>query len=159
MLHLCYVFDPQPAISVLQLRISLRGLSPPVWRRVIDGHEHIVGGSSCSCVKTDLSPRFGAVSFFQGLCADLYPERHARPVPVERCTPAPRAAPRRCSLRAAHLRSHASRWFHGRAGRPRAARGSGPLRSRPSAERVLSLRRAFRAGADKACGCWLQTAS
>ena len=28
-------FDPQPAISVLQLRISLRGLSPPVWRRVL----------------------------------------------------------------------------------------------------------------------------
>ena len=28
-------FDPQPAISVLQLRISLRALSPPVWRRVI----------------------------------------------------------------------------------------------------------------------------
>ncbi|MCY0854004.1 plasmid pRiA4b ORF-3 family protein [Cupriavidus sp. D39] len=27
--------DPQPAISVLQLRISLRGLSPPVWRRVL----------------------------------------------------------------------------------------------------------------------------
>lgn len=26
---------PQPAISVLQLRISLRGLSPPVWRRVL----------------------------------------------------------------------------------------------------------------------------
>ena len=26
---------PQPAISVLQLRISVRGLSPPVWRRVL----------------------------------------------------------------------------------------------------------------------------
>ncbi|WP_317923820.1 plasmid pRiA4b ORF-3 family protein, partial [Cupriavidus sp. TA19] len=27
--------DPGPAISVLQLRIALRGLSPPVWRRVL----------------------------------------------------------------------------------------------------------------------------
>ncbi|MGH8786540.1 MAG: plasmid pRiA4b ORF-3 family protein [Cupriavidus necator] len=27
--------DPQPAIAVLQLRIALRGLSPPVWRRVL----------------------------------------------------------------------------------------------------------------------------
>jgi hypothetical protein len=26
---------PQPAISILQLRISLRGQSPPVWRRVL----------------------------------------------------------------------------------------------------------------------------
>ncbi|WP_454753732.1 plasmid pRiA4b ORF-3 family protein [Cupriavidus necator] len=31
--------DPQPAIAVLQLRMALRGLSPPVWRRVlIPGH-------------------------------------------------------------------------------------------------------------------------
>ena len=28
-------FDPQPAISVFQLRISMRGLIPPVWRCVI----------------------------------------------------------------------------------------------------------------------------
>uniref|UniRef100_UPI00129D6A3E plasmid pRiA4b ORF-3 family protein n=1 Tax=Cupriavidus necator TaxID=106590 RepID=UPI00129D6A3E len=27
--------DPRPATSVLQLRITLRGLSPPVWRRVL----------------------------------------------------------------------------------------------------------------------------
>jgi hypothetical protein len=27
--------DPGPAISVLQLRIALRGLSSPVWRRVL----------------------------------------------------------------------------------------------------------------------------
>ncbi len=27
--------DPGPAASVLQLRIALRGLSPPVWRRVL----------------------------------------------------------------------------------------------------------------------------
>ncbi|NUA31298.1 plasmid pRiA4b ORF-3 family protein [Cupriavidus basilensis] len=27
--------DPQPAVSVLPLRISLRGLSPPVWRWVL----------------------------------------------------------------------------------------------------------------------------
>ncbi|WP_349604957.1 plasmid pRiA4b ORF-3 family protein [Cupriavidus sp. DF5525] len=31
--------DPQLAIAVLQLRMALRGLSPPVWRRVlIPGH-------------------------------------------------------------------------------------------------------------------------
>src|SRR5437868_3288419 len=30
----------------------------------IEGHEHIVGNSLCSCVKTDLSPRFGAVSIW-----------------------------------------------------------------------------------------------
>ncbi|MGO4328933.1 plasmid pRiA4b ORF-3 family protein [Cupriavidus sp. 2TAF22] len=27
--------DPAPATSVLQLRIALRGLSPPVWRRLL----------------------------------------------------------------------------------------------------------------------------
>lgn len=27
--------DPRPAIAVLQLRIALRGLSPPVWRRLL----------------------------------------------------------------------------------------------------------------------------
>ena len=27
--------DPQPAIAVMQLRMALRGLSPPVWRRVL----------------------------------------------------------------------------------------------------------------------------
>ncbi|RDK07265.1 IS1096 element passenger TnpR family protein [Cupriavidus lacunae] len=27
--------DPGPATPVLQLRIALRGLSPPVWRRVL----------------------------------------------------------------------------------------------------------------------------
>lgn len=27
--------DPQPAIAVLQLRMALRGLSPPVWRRLL----------------------------------------------------------------------------------------------------------------------------
>ncbi|MGH8645540.1 MAG: plasmid pRiA4b ORF-3 family protein [Gammaproteobacteria bacterium] len=29
------VSDPRPAIAVLQLRIALCGLSPPVWRRVL----------------------------------------------------------------------------------------------------------------------------
>ncbi|KDP85192.1 hypothetical protein CF70_015135 [Cupriavidus sp. SK-3] len=28
----------------------------------IEGHGHIAGGSLCSCVKSDLSPRFGALS-------------------------------------------------------------------------------------------------
>ena len=37
----------------------------------IEGHEHIVGGSLCSCVKTDLSPRFGAV---WGRVRDLPPK-------------------------------------------------------------------------------------
>ncbi|WP_454753705.1 IS1096 element passenger TnpR family protein [Cupriavidus necator] len=27
--------DPGPATSVLQLRIALSGLSPPVWRRLL----------------------------------------------------------------------------------------------------------------------------
>src|SRR5215831_11313908 len=35
--------DPGPAISVLQLRIALRGLSPPVWRRVLVP-EHLTPG-------------------------------------------------------------------------------------------------------------------
>ncbi|WP_411860320.1 IS1096 element passenger TnpR family protein [Cupriavidus sp. TA19] len=48
--------DPGPAISVLQLRIALRGLSPPVWRRVLVP-EHLTLGRLHHVIQVVMSPR------------------------------------------------------------------------------------------------------
>ncbi|MGO4814928.1 plasmid pRiA4b ORF-3 family protein [Cupriavidus sp. 2MCAB6] len=45
--------DRGPAISVLQLRIALRGLSPPVWRRVLVP-EHLTLGQLHNVIQVDM---------------------------------------------------------------------------------------------------------
>ncbi|MGT2491798.1 plasmid pRiA4b ORF-3 family protein [Cupriavidus basilensis] len=80
--------DLRPATSVLQLRIALRGLSPPVWRRVLipehitpkqlhdviqavmgwtDEHLHqfLIGGQGHG-----EAPRGRSAIFHDGYCAD-----------------------------------------------------------------------------------------
>ncbi|MDF3885267.1 hypothetical protein P3W83_22820 [Cupriavidus basilensis] len=53
--------DPPPNRRAQALQDDLQ-LEDGDRRLRVEGHEHIVGGSLCSCLKTDLSHRFGALS-------------------------------------------------------------------------------------------------
>lgn len=85
-----------------------------------------------------LSPLFG--EFLGRFPADVHPERYARPVPVERGSPASRVAARASADRTARVRRHAARRVHGRAGGCRTRPGDRTLRACPFPGLELSRR-------------------